>query len=130
MHFWPEMVLGVVAVVKEKPVVDFSVTAHAPGNRFIGVRAVMTVVTVQITKAMAEIPEWQEKQHESPVDEMNRFGRDNDRHHQKRGHHRRDLNDAPEQVAVIALAQFSADCAPIISKEAEKKDVSRYFYYV
>jgi hypothetical protein len=25
MHFWPEMVLGVIAVEKEKPVVDFSV---------------------------------------------------------------------------------------------------------
>ena len=46
VHFRAEMVLGVVTVVKEKPVVDFSVAAHAPGDRLIGVRPVMTIVAV------------------------------------------------------------------------------------
>ncbi len=54
------MVLGVVAVVEKQPVIDFSVTAHAPGDRFVGIRAVMAVVTVQITEAVPEIPERQE----------------------------------------------------------------------
>jgi len=52
MHFRPEMVLGVIAVVKEEPVVDFAVAAHAPGNRFVRVRAVMAIITVQVTEAV------------------------------------------------------------------------------
>src|SRR5689334_14827363 len=75
VHFRAEMMLGVVTVVKEKPVVDFSVATYAPGNRFIGVRPVMTIVTVQITEAVTEIPERQKIQHEPPVDEVNRFRR-------------------------------------------------------
>ena len=46
MHFWTEMVLGVIAVVEEKPVINFSVAAHAPGNRFVRVGAVMPVVAI------------------------------------------------------------------------------------
>src|SRR5206468_10951607 len=37
VHFGPEMVLGMIAVVEEEPVIDFAVAAHAPGNRFVGV---------------------------------------------------------------------------------------------
>jgi hypothetical protein len=63
----------------------------------------MPVVTVQITEAMAEIPEWQEKQHEPPVNEMNRFGRDNDPHHQQRHGERSQFEIALQKIAVIAL---------------------------
>src|SRR5262245_34053670 len=73
MHFWTEMMLGVIAVVEEKPVINFSVAAHAPGNRFIGIRAIMAVITVQITEAVAEVPKRQEINYEPPVDEVNRF---------------------------------------------------------
>ena len=52
VHFWTEMVLRVVAVVEKQPVINFSVTAHAPGDRFVGVRTVMPVVAVQITEAV------------------------------------------------------------------------------
>src|SRR5213592_139356 len=69
VHLRPEMVFGVIAVVKEKPVIDFSVAAHTPRNRLVRVRAVMTVVAVQITETMSQIPERQEKEHELPVDE-------------------------------------------------------------
>ena len=61
VHFRAEMVFGVVTVVKEKPVIDFSVTAYAPGNRFVRIRTVMPIVTVQITEAVTEIPERQKK---------------------------------------------------------------------
>ena len=51
MHFGPEMVFGMVAVVEKQPVVDFSVAAHTPGDRFIGIRSIMPIVTVQITES-------------------------------------------------------------------------------
>ena len=63
VNFWTEMVLGVITVVEKQPVINLSVAAHAPGNRFVRVRAVMPVVTVQITKTMAKVPERQEIQH-------------------------------------------------------------------
>ena len=46
VHFRAEMVLGVVTVVEEQPIIDFSVAAYAPGNRFIRVRPVMTIIAV------------------------------------------------------------------------------------
>src|SRR5206468_12517644 len=67
MNFGAKMVLGVIAVVEEKPVIDFSVAAHAPRDRFIRVRSVMPVVTVQVTETMSEVPERREKQDEPPV---------------------------------------------------------------
>src|SRR5437667_8788543 len=109
MHLRPEMVLGVIAVVKEKPVVDFSVTAHAPSNRFIRIRAVMTVIAVQVTEAMAKIPKRQKiKNHIAPIEEE---------HHEQRGRECCQLDVAPEQIAVVALAQFPADCNDILAKE-------------
>src|SRR5262249_42172120 len=47
MHLGPEMVLGMVAVIEKQPVIDFSVTAHSPGNRFIRICAVMPIVAVE-----------------------------------------------------------------------------------
>ena len=41
VHFRTEMMFGVVAVVEENPVIDFPVAAHAPGDRFVRVAAVM-----------------------------------------------------------------------------------------
>jgi len=62
------MMLSVGAVVKEEPVVELAVTADAPGNWLIGVRAVMAEVAVQVAEAMAEIEERQEeKNHVMPV---------------------------------------------------------------
>ena len=69
MHFGPEMVLGMVAVVEKQPIVDFSVAAYAPGDRFIGICTIMPIVAVKITEAVAQIPERQEiKNHVAPVD--------------------------------------------------------------
>ena len=48
------MMFGVIAVVEEKPVVDFSVAAHAPGDRFVWVRAV-----VPAAAGALRIPLWE-----------------------------------------------------------------------
>src|SRR3954454_20043380 len=84
VNLWTEMMFGVIAVVEKEPVINFSVTAHAPRNGLVRIRAVMPVVAIQVTKAMAEIPKRQEVYYESPVDEVNRIGRDDDRHNKKR----------------------------------------------
>src|SRR6266568_5030458 len=52
MHLWPEMMLSVVAVVEPGPVVKLFITAHAPGNRLVGIAAIMPVVSVQIREAV------------------------------------------------------------------------------
>ena len=64
MHFWTEMVLGVIAVVEEKPVVNLAVATHAPRDRLVWIAAVMTKKPVQIAEAMAEIKEGQKKEND------------------------------------------------------------------
>ena len=67
MNFWPEMMFGVITVKEPKPVIKLLVTAHAPGDRFVRIRAVMEVVTVQIREAMTQVPEAREKKNVVPV---------------------------------------------------------------
>jgi hypothetical protein len=55
------MMLGVVAVKEPDPVVKFIVTAHAPGHGFVGIAAVMAIVTVQVREGVTEIPKRHQK---------------------------------------------------------------------
>src|SRR5437660_11887901 len=57
MHFGAEMVLGMVAVVEKQPIVDSSVAAYTPGDRFIGICTILPIVAVELTKAVTKIPE-------------------------------------------------------------------------
>ena len=103
------MVFGVVAIVEKEPVVDFSVTAYPPRDRFVGVRTVVTIVTVQITEAVPEIPERNHKEeHVSPVKE---------KHDQQRGRERRQLEVPPKDVAIPAFAQLPTNRADIVAEE-------------
>src|SRR5260370_12336285 len=112
MHFRPEMVFGVVAVVEKEPVVDFSVAAHAPGDWFVRVRAVVAIVTVQITETMAEIPKRNhEEDHVSPIEE---------KHDEKRGRERSQFDVSPKNVAVPALPQLATDRADIVAEKTQK----------
>ena len=112
MHFGPEMVFGMVAIVEKQPVVDFSVTAYTPGDRFIGVRSIMPIVAVEITKAVAEVPERQEiKNDVAPVKQE---------HHEKRDGERCQLEGAPEKIAVVAFAQFFPDRPYVVAKETQE----------
>src|SRR5947208_16868203 len=98
------MVFSVVSIIEEKPVVDFSIAADASRNRLVRVRAVMTVITVQVAEAMAEIPERQKIQNKPPVDEMNRFRWDNDSHYRDSCCEWRYLGIAPVKEAVVRFA--------------------------
>src|SRR6478752_2698965 len=127
VNLWTEMMFGVIAVIEKQPVVNFSVAAHAPRNRLVRIRAVVPVVAVQVTKAMAEIPKRQEIQHESPVDEVNRIRRYDDRHDQKRRGECRQLNVAPELIAVLPLPQILADRTDVIAEKTQKNIAPRIF---
>jgi len=103
MHLGTEMVLRMITVVEKQPVINFSVAADSPRNRLVRVGPVMAIVSVQITETMAEIPEWQEKQNESPVDEVNWMRRNDYGHHQKRRCERSQLDFAPEIIVVVCV---------------------------
>ena len=96
MHLRSEMVLGVVTIIEEEPVIDFAVTAHAPGNRFIGIRPLVPVIAVQITEAVTEIPKGDhEEDHVTPVEEE---------HDQQCGCECGELEISPKHIAVAALS--------------------------
>ncbi len=69
---------------------------------------------------MSKVPERQEIQHESPVNEVNRIRRYDDRHDQKRRGECRQLNVAPELIAVLPFLQVLADRADVIAEETQK----------
>src|SRR4051794_9266872 len=56
VHLGPKMMLGGKAVKKPDPVVELVVAAPPPGDRLVGVPAVMPVVTIEVGEAMAEVP--------------------------------------------------------------------------
>src|SRR5438046_9240562 len=72
MYFRPEMVLGMIAIVKKEPVVNLPVAAHPPSNGFIGVRPIMAVIAIQKTETVANIEKRQtRKKYEAPVKHTN-----------------------------------------------------------
>ena len=67
MHLRPEMMFGVIAIIKPDPVIELVITAHAPRNRLIRIAAVMPVVAVQIRQAVTKVIERQKKTDIMPV---------------------------------------------------------------
>ena len=61
MYLRPEMMFGMVAIVEPRPVIELAIGAHAPGNRLMGIAAVMPIVAVQIREAVAKIPKRQKE---------------------------------------------------------------------
>src|SRR5215472_10196691 len=99
MHLWPEMVFSVVTVVEPRPVIELAVRAHAPGNRFIGIAPVMSVVTVQVREAMAEVPKWKKETDVMPVENAKDY-KSRDKAHQ--------LEHSPKRLArVLAFSSLN-----------------------
>src|SRR5438270_11194457 len=67
MHFGPKMMFCVIAIIEPSPVIQFAISAHAPGDRFVGITAVMPIVAVQIRQAVTKIPKRQEKTDVVPI---------------------------------------------------------------
>ena len=67
MHLGPEMMFGVVTIEEPDPIVELVVTADAPRDWFVRVAAVMAVVTIQVGKAMTEIPKAEKEKDVMPI---------------------------------------------------------------
>src|SRR5438552_4804110 len=67
MHFRPEMMFGVIAIIKPDPVIEPVITAHAPRNRLFRIAPVMSIVAVQIRQAVAKVIEREKETDVLPV---------------------------------------------------------------
>src|SRR5262249_44179127 len=67
MQLGTKMVLGVVPVVEPEQVVPFVVGTHSPGDRLIGVAAVVKEKAVQVRAAMSQIIKRKKENPELPV---------------------------------------------------------------
>src|SRR6478672_742637 len=69
VHARAIMMLGVVAIVEPEPVVELVVGTDAPSEGDVGLAAVVEVVAVEVREAVAEVPEGEEVNDESPVED-------------------------------------------------------------
>src|SRR3954449_1161635 len=67
-----EVMLRVKAVVEPGPVVELAVDTYAPGDRLIRITAVVTIVTIQVRKAVTEIPKSEKETDVVPVQNTQR----------------------------------------------------------
>src|ERR1700731_3534010 len=111
MDFGAEMMFGVVSVEEPDPVVELVVAAHTPGDRFVGITAIMPVITVQVREAMAEIPEADEKNDVVPVQDTQ-----GDEGAKKEN----DLYDAPIRFPAVFSLYRLENGLGIIPEKAEK----------
>src|SRR6266498_963291 len=120
MDLRPKMMFGVVTVVKPDPVIQFVITAHPPGNRVVGIRAVMAVVTVQIREAVTKVIERQKETDVVPIE--------NTKGHKSRDE-RCEFEDSPECFARVLAFQFLENGFGIFAKEAEEGVRERMFSF-
>src|SRR5689334_7046325 len=113
------MMLGVIAIVEEQPVVNFSVAAYAPGNRFVRIGTIMAEITIQVTEAMSEVIKRQEIKHDvMPVQ---------NRQHDQSDDERGQFDIAPDVVGIIAFLQFTADRRRVIP-EITQENVAPWIF--
>ena len=118
MDLGPEMMFGVVTVEEPDPVVELVVAAHAPGDRLVGVAAVMPVVTIQVGEAMAEIPEAAEENNVVPVQDAER---------DERAKKENDLDDAPISFPAVLAPHRLENGLGIVAEKAEEHVAQRMF---
>jgi len=118
MDLWPEMMLGVVTVIKPDPVIELVIAAHAPRNRLVRISAVMPVVPVQIRQAVAKVPKRQKKTDVTPVQNAQ-----DDESSNKRC----EFEDSPKRLARIFPFQFLENGLGIFAEETEERVCERTF---
>src|SRR6266480_190165 len=109
MDLRPKMMFGVVTVIEPDPVIEFVITAHTPGNRVVGISAVMAVVAVQVRETVPEIIKGKKETDVMPVE--NTEGR-------KSRDERREFEDSPKRFARIFTFQFLKHGLRIFAKKA------------
>jgi hypothetical protein len=63
------VVLSVITVVKPEQVVPRVIRAYSPGNRLIGIPAIMEEKTVQVSTTMSQVIKREKENPEFPVEE-------------------------------------------------------------
>jgi hypothetical protein len=119
MHLGPEMVFGMVAVIKPQPVVQFVVTADSPGNRLVRIASKMKIIAVQVGEAVPKIIKGQKEEHEMPVQHE-------PQHEQAEESH--NFKHSPKSVAGIAARDFAINgfrIVPKIAQEDVRPDILR-----
>ena len=61
------MMFGMVAIIKKKPVVQFVVRTHAPGDRLVGIAPVMEEIAVEVRTTVPQIIERKKEEPKFPV---------------------------------------------------------------
>src|ERR1700758_4240732 len=112
MHLWPEMMLRVVPIVEPSPVIKLAIGAHAPGNRFVRITAIVPIVAVQIGQAVAKVPKRQKKTDVMPVENA-----ENDKSRDERY----ELGHAPKRLARILAFQLLKDGLWIFTEKAHER---------
>jgi hypothetical protein len=111
MQLWTKMMLGVVTVIKPKQVIPFVVRTHSPGDRLIGVTAIMKEVAVQVSAAMSQVIKREKEDPEFPVyQEANGDGRSQ----------YCDFCDTPSRIDRILSFDFGIDDFWIFPKVTEE----------
>ncbi len=120
MHFRPEMMLSVVTVIEPDPIVELIVTAHAPGDRFIGISAVVAIVAVQIRKAVTEVPKEEKKTDVVPVENSEGY---------ERAEEKDELDDTPKSFSPVLAFQLQENRLRIFTKETKESVLKRVFRF-
>ena len=120
MHLRPEMMLGMVAIVEPRPVIELAVGADTPGNRFVGIAPVMPIVAVQIREAVAKIPKRQKETDVMPVQNTEDH-KSRDKAHQ--------LEHSPKRLARILALQFLEHGFWVFAEEAYERVFQRMFRF-
>ena len=116
----PEMMLGVVPIVKPEQIIDFLVRTHAPGNRFVRISPVMQKIAVQIRKTMPQVIERQKEKDEFPIQNAQE---------NKETEKRNDLEYAPIRVRRILSFDLRENRFWVVAHIAEKNvapDILRF----
>lgn len=118
MNFGTEMMFGVIAVKKPDPIVELVVTAHALCHGFVRIAAVMTIVPVEIGKAVTEIPERKKKTDVGPVENS-----END----EVGNEKRQFRHSPKSLAPTFPFQLAVSGLRVFPEKAEERVTQRGF---
>ena len=111
MHFRPEMVFGMVAIIEPNQVVPFVVGTDSPRDRFVGIPAVMKKVTVQIGAAVSQVIKGEKIDPEFPI--QNQTDRD-------RRPKNDNFGDSPLCIDSVFPFDFGVDCFGIFAEITEE----------
>jgi hypothetical protein len=105
------MVFGVVPVIKPQQIVPFGVRAYSPGNRLVGIAAIMKEKAIQKSATVSQIIKGKKKDPELPIqNEADSNSRPENNN----------LSDSPPRIDPVFPFDFLVDGPGIVSQVAQK----------